>query len=398
MSEANRLLAALRDEARAAPQSGIVEVFNYGRDRDGLIPLWAGEGEIPTPRFICDAATRSLAAGETFYTYQRGLPELRTALADYHRRVFGGSFAPERFYAIGSGMLAICTAIQCVAGKGDEVVLPAPAWPNFAAALGIAGATPAFVPMRFAAEGDDAGWRLDLDRLFDAVGERTTAIFLNSPCNPTGWTATHDELKAILAFARKRGLWIVADEVYSRFYFRGDAARAPSFYDVMEEDDRILFVNTFSKNWAMTGWRIGWIGAHPALGQVLENLVQYATSGVPAFSQRAAIAALSQGEEFLRFQIARAAEARDIVASALADHPRARFVAPDGTFYAFFAVEGFADTAKLALRLVDEANIGIAPGTAFGPGGEPFIRICLLRSADQVQEAVDRLTGWLDRQ
>src|SRR6185295_4243662 len=166
-------------------------------------------------------------------------------------------------------------------------------WPNFAGATGIAGARPVEVPMTFG----NAGWTLDLERLFGAVTSRTKAIFVNSPSNPTGWTATLDELRAVLDFARKHGLWIVADEVYHRFFFAGH--RSPSFYDIADPDDRVLYVNTFSKNWAMTGWRIGWLSAPPALGPVIENLVQYSTSGTAAFMQRAATVALDDGESYV---------------------------------------------------------------------------------------------------
>ena len=157
-------------------------------------------------------------------------------------------------------MQAIQLAVSAVAGPGDEVIVPTPAWPNCAAAVGIGGAKPVFVTMDF----DGSRWRLDLDKLAAAITPATRAIFINSPSNPTGWTATEDELRAILALARKHGLWIFADEVYSRFVYEGE--RAPSFYDVAADDDRILYVNTFSKNWAMTGWRIGWISAPPQLG------------------------------------------------------------------------------------------------------------------------------------
>jgi aspartate/methionine/tyrosine aminotransferase len=247
-------LSALRREAREAPDSGIVGVFNYGRGRQGLIPLWAGEGDLPTPQFIADAANRSLAAGETFYTWQRGIPELRAALARYHARQFGRDFAPERFFVTGGGMQAIQIAIAATAGNGAAMLLPTPAWPNFGGAVGIAGAKPVEVPLDF----DGTRWTLDIDRLAAAAGPATRAIFVNSPSNPTGWTATEDELRAILAFARSRGIWIIADEVYSRFVFDG-AGRAPSFYDVLEEDDLIIFVNTFSKNWAMTVFIIGFL-------------------------------------------------------------------------------------------------------------------------------------------
>ncbi|MYZ46380.1 pyridoxal phosphate-dependent aminotransferase [Propylenella binzhouense] len=385
------LLGALRREAREAPESGIVEVMNYGRERPGMIPLWAGEGDLPTPDFICQAAARSLAAGETFYTWQRGIPELRRALAAYHERQFGRSFEHERFYVTGSGMQAIQIAIAAVAGTGDEVIVPTPAWPNFAAALGVAGGTPRFVPITLSG----SRWSLDLDAVAAAINEKTRAIFINSPSNPTGWTATEEDLRFLLALARRHGLWIVADEVYNRFVYGRE--RAPSFYDVMSEGDRILFVNTFSKNWAMTGWRIGWIAAPESLGPVLENLIQYSTSGVAAFMQRAAVAALEEGEWFVREQVARAAEGRQIVCGALEGSNRVRFAWPDGAFYLFFAITDEPDTSRLGLRLVDEANIGLAPGTAFGPGGEPYMRICFARRADDMREAARRLSSWLAR-
>jgi aspartate/methionine/tyrosine aminotransferase len=333
-----------------------------------------------------------LQAGETFYTWQRGIPELREALARYHEKQFGRAFPDEHFYVTGSGMQAIQIAISAVAGAGDEVIVPTPAWPNFSAALGVAGAAPVCIPIALQGE----RWTLDLDRLKDAVTGHTRAIFVNSPANPTGWTARRDELSDILALARARGLWIIADETYSRFVFDGEpGGRAASFYDLMDEDDRILFVNTFSKNWAMTGWRVGWIGAPPALGAVIENLIQYSTSGVAAFMQRAGVAALTEGEGFVEAQVARAAEGRRIVCEGLGRSNRARFAWPDGAFYLFFAVEGEPDTARLGLRLVDEANIGLAPGTAFGPGGEGFLRLCFARNAENLEEATRRLRAWL---
>jgi aspartate/methionine/tyrosine aminotransferase len=389
----SELLASLTPHALAAPPSGIVEVMNYGRLREGMIPLWAGEGDLPTPAFICAAAARSLTDGETFYTWQRGIPDLREALAHWHERLYGGSFSPERFYVTGSGMQSIQIALTALAGPGDEVIVPTPAWPNFAAAVGVRGARVVELPMTFS---DDRGWSLDLDRLAATITPATKVIFVNSPCNPTGWTASRDDLSRILDLARRHRLWIVADEVYGRFVWDG-SPRAPSFHDVSEPDDKIVWVNTFSKNWAMTGWRIGWIEAPPVLGQVIENLIQYSTSGVAVFLQRGAVAALEEGDAFLADQIARIAESRTILCDALAATGRARFVPPPGAFYLFFGVEGENDTSQLGLRLVDEANIGLAPGTAFGAAGAGWLRLCFARSPEQIREATRRLVAWLDR-
>ena len=390
--KADSLISSLRPEAADAPESKIVEVANYGRDREGIIPLWVGEGDLPTPQFICDAATRSLAAGETFYTWQRGIPELRQALADYHTRHFGKSFSPERFFVTGSGMQSIQFAVRMLVGAGDEILVPTPAWVNIIAAAGISGATPVEVPMSFG----EAGWSLDIDRLSDAITPRTKAIFLNTPSNPTGWVASEQTLRDVYALAERRGIWIIADEIYTR-YFYGEGKRAPSFFDFAPSEARILFVNTFSKNWAMTGWRVGWMSAPPELGQVIENLIQYSTSGVPTFLQRAGIAALEQGDDFVDHQISRARRARDILTEGLGKTDRFRIYRPQGAFYLFFGVDGEPDTRRLGLRLVDEANVGLAPGDAFGAVGAGFLRLCYLRSEDQISTAVSRLLEWAER-
>jgi aspartate/methionine/tyrosine aminotransferase len=385
-------LQHLRSEARDAPESGIVEAMNYGRKKGGVMPLWAGEGDLPTPPFIIEAATRALAAGETFYTWQRGIPELREALARYHARLYGRMFSPDEFYVTGSGMQAIQIALAMTAGAGHEVVIPTPAWPNAAAATGVIGARTVAVPMTFG----NRGWTLDLDRIADSINTTTRALVIVSPSNPTGWTATREDLTTLLAFARKHGLWIIADETYARFWY-GEGARAPSFYDVMDPEDRVLFVNTFSKNWAMTGWRMGWLATHPSLGQVIENLVQYSTSGVAQFMQRAGVAALERGESFVEHQIARARQSRDIICDALRATGKCRFATPSGSFYLFFAVEGETDSRHLVFRLIDEAKIGLAPGTAFGPGGDGFVRLCFARSPEQIKIAAERLLAALAR-
>ncbi len=386
-------LLNLRPEAEQAPTSGIVDVANYGRNRQGLIPLWVGEGHLPTPSFICEAATRSLAAGETFYTYQRGIPELRQAIARYHEQVYRKPFDPERFFVTSGGMPAMQIVMRMVAGPGDEVLIPTPAWPNFVGAITVAGARPVGVPMTV----DERGWSLDIERLEQAITPRTRAVVINSPANPTGWTAGYADLRVVLDMARRHGLWIVADEIYSRFVY--DPAltvdgRTPSFRDVATPEDRILFVQTFSKNWAMTGWRLGWLETSPAYGQVIENLVQYSTSGTAAFIQRGGIAALEQGEGFVAHQIARAKKGREIVArlteTGLVDLPP-----PSGAFYAFLKVRAQGSSRDVAIRLIEEANVGLAPGSAFGDVGEGYLRLCYARKSEDLDEAVRRISAAL---
>lgn len=383
------IMTTISPRAHSAPESGIVEVVNYARGRDGLIPLWVGEGDLSTPTFISAAASEALLAGETFYTWQRGIPPLREALTRYYQRRFQKALSPEHFYVTGSGMQAIKLSIEAITSPGDEMVLLTPAWPNFAAAAELSGVKPVSVQLRF----ENGTWQLDHERLEAAIGPKTKALFINTPSNPTGWTASHDDLRAILALARKHGLWIVADEIYALYHYAG--GRAPSFLDVMDDDERIIFVNSFSKNWSMTGWRVGWIVAPPAIGQVLENLVQYATSGVAQFMQRGAVVALDEGDAFVDANIAKAAQSRDLLCDALIATNRVETLKPDGALYAFLKIDGVTDSRAAAIDIVDKTGVGLAPGTAFGDGGSLFMRACFLRDPAQVAEAANRLQNYI---
>ena len=385
------LTGCLSSRARRAPESGISEIVAHARLREGIIPLWVGEGDLPTPAFIREAGVKALREGETFYTWQRGIPELREALARYHRRHFGGTCSAADFLVTGSGMQAIQLALQALAGPGDEVIYLSPAWPNFAAAAEIAGSVPVPVTLDFGAN----GWSLDLEKLRAAFTARTRVIFVNSPANPTGWTADIDTLTAIRDLARKNGLWVIADEIYSRFYY--SAARAPSFMDISDEEERIIFVNSFSKNWAMTGWRVGWIKAHASLAQVFENLIQYSTSGVAQFMQKAAAAALDGGDGFVDMQVGRARAARDLICARLSASGRVRLSPPPGAFYLYFEVDGVSDTRAAAKEIVDKTGVGLAPGAAFGPGGASGFRLCFNRSLDDIETAAERLAGWIGK-
>lgn len=386
------IIASLSPRAVAAPESGIVEVINYARGREDLIPLWAGEGDLPSPDFVNRAATEALLAGETFYTWQRGIPELRQVLVDYYARHFAVSLSTEHFYVTGSGMHAIMLAVQAVTSPGDEMVYLSPTWPNIVAAIEVAGAHAVGLPLDFGG----GRWQLDIGKLEAVITPKTKSLFINTPSNPTGWTATVDDLKAILSLARKHGLWIVADEIYARYYY-GGAVRAPSFLDIMEEGDRIIFANSFSKNWSMTGWRVGWLVAPPEIGQVIENLVQYSNSGVAQFMQRGAVAALNDGDAFVDANIRRAHQSRDILCDALIATNRVETLKPEGALYAFLKVDGVTDSRRAALDIVDKIGVALAPGSAFGKGGELFLRACFLRDPAQIEVAAARLADYIAR-
>lgn len=383
------VLESLSARALSAPESGIVEVKKYAHSRENLLPLWVGEGDLPTPSFIAQAASDALLSGETFYTWQRGIPELRDALSRYYQRHFSAELSADHFYVTGSGMQAIVLAVQALTSPGDELVYLTPTWPNIVAAIGVAGAKAVPVGIDFT----NGKWDIDVAKLERAITPKTKALFINTPSNPTGWTATLDDLRDMLALARRHGLWIIADEIYALYHYAG--GRAPSFLDIMEDGDRIIFANSFSKNWSMTGWRVGWLVAPPELGQVIENLVQYSTSGVSQFMQRGAVAALDHGDDFIRQNFDRAARSRDILCDALIATNRVETLKPDGALYAFLKIDGVTDSRLAAFDIVDKVGVGLAPGTAFGAGGELFLRACFLRNPAQIEDAADRLSHYI---
>ncbi|HEX2147391.1 MAG TPA: pyridoxal phosphate-dependent aminotransferase, partial [Pseudorhizobium sp.] len=307
----------------------------------------------------------------------------------YYARHFSVSLASDHFYVTGSGMHAIMLAVQALTSPGDELIYLSPAWPNIVASVEIGGASAVPLTLDFAG----GAWSLDLEKLEALVTPKTRALFINTPSNPTGWTATREDLAAILELARRHGLWIIADEIYALYYY-GSAPRAPSFMDVMEEGDRIIFANSFSKNWSMTGWRVGWLVAPPEIGQVIENLVQYSNSGVPQFLQRGCVVALDQGDDFVRENIERARRSRDILCDTLIATNRVETLKPEGALYAFLKVDGVSDSRATALDIVDKVQVALAPGSAFGPGGELFLRACFLRNPNQVRQAAGRLADY----
>ena len=373
------------------PDTPIVEVaMTVFGDRD-VVPMWFGESDLVTPEFVRDAAAQGLKNGETFYTWQRGTPELRAALSAYTERLYRIKCPPERVSLTTGGMQAILLCCQMLLDPGDNVVIVSPIWPNISSATKLARGEPKYVALD---RQKDGSWKLDLEKLFAAVDERTRAIFVNSPGNPTGWTMTTDEQRAILDFAKKRGLWIMADEVYARLIYtkRPDGRQvAPSFLEIAGPDDPVLVLNSFSKPWAMTGWRLGWL-THPAqLGDQIAKLVQINTSGVPGFLQRGAVAAIEKGDDFVQQMVERCRAGGEQVFQRLSGLPRVTIARPEAAFYAFFSVDGVDDTMAFCKKLAKDYKVGLAPGEAFGPGGTGNIRLCFASGAERLSKGLDRI-------
>jgi len=384
------LPARLRPEIEALETSGISQLFALGVDREGVIPLWFGEGDLPTPDFISATAIKSLQAGNTFYSHKRGIPPLREAIVGYMNGLFGTDLDVERITVTSSGMNGIILALQTIAGAGDSVVVVSPVWPNIMSGVRIMGATLKTVSL----ESREDGFHLDMDALMAACDERTRAVFVNSPSNPTGWVMGREDQQALLEFCRARGIWIMADEVYHRFVYQRPAVerpRAPSFLDLIEPEDAVIVVQSFSKTWAMTGWRMGWLVHPTSLGANFDRLVEFNTSGAPRFLQDGCITALNEGEGFACHVIERCRQGRDLVFERLSSLPRIRLACPEGAFYAFFAVEGLTDSLDYAKQILEEVSVGLAPGSAFGPGGEGHLRLCFAGGTQRLSAALDRL-------
>jgi aspartate/methionine/tyrosine aminotransferase len=376
------------------PANEIVTVADLARYDESVIRLWIGEGDLATPDFIKQAAWRALAAGETRYSYSQGLPALRTALAAYHHRHWGIEIEPARFCATVGGMNAVVMALQAILEEGDEVIMPSPAWPNAEQAIAIAGGV--CVPAAFDFHGDGA-ITLNLEALFAAVTARTKAIFINSPHNPTGWIMPKADMVRLRDFARERGLWIVADEVYNHFVYDDDkASPAPSFLQFCTPEDRLLVTNTFSKNWCMTGWRAGWLVFPEGLDALFASLCQYNTTGVATFIQRACIAALDGGDAFISEQVERCRASRDILLAGLSALANVTVFAPRGTFYLFFRIEGMNGNSLAMVRdILRQARVGLAPGAAFGRRGDNYLRLCFAIDPELAHAALERLVPFL---
>lgn len=391
-------MLAARPAVRSLSASRIRELVNAGLGRDDILAFWVGEPDEPTPEFIRKAGMDSIAAGETFYSHNLGIPEIREALATYLSGLHQG-VSPEQVALTSAGVNALMLASQLLLDPGDRVVEVVPLWPNLQEIPRILGAHVETVPLRFSRQ----GWTLDLERLLEALKPGTRGLYLNSPNNPTGWTIPKEDQRVVLEHCRKHGIWIFADDAYERLYYGdGDVkdgfAVAPSFLDISVPEDRLISTNTFSKTWLMPGWRLGWLVVPPALTADLGKLIEYNTSCAPVFVQRAGIAALREGEPVIRRTLARFRKARDFLVRELNAIDGVEAALPSGTMYAFFRVEGVTDSLEYCKRLVRDAGLGLAPGSAFGPEGEGFVRWCFASSEERLAQGIERLRSVLVHQ
>jgi aspartate aminotransferase len=383
-------LDGVLEHIRRAPMENIATLARGWLGDPSIIPLWFGESDRAAPPFIAEALMQAIADGHVFYAGQNGVPPLRAALSDYLTGLGQRPIAEERITVTQSGMNAIMLAMQMIAGPGDNVIVIDPVWPNMAGMAGLLGADVRHVRMDLGSD----GWSLDLDRLAAAMDGRTRGVFFASPGNPTGAMLAMQTQGQMLALCRRRGVWLVADEVYNRLVFGRHAGE--TILDHAEDEDRLLVVNSFSKAWAMTGWRLGWIVHPPSVGPTLAMMTQYTTSGVTTFLQHAGAAALRDGEPFVASMRAYCEAGMTLVCDVLQRWPRVRLaIRPRAGMYAFFEVDGLPDARAACLQILQQARVGLAPGGFFGPGSDGFLRLCVARDQAQLTEAMTRLEGIL---
>ena len=360
----------------------------------GVLRLYFGESNLPTPDYLKQAADKAIRDGYTYYTENAGLPSLRRAIADYYVRQQGVELDPSSELVItASGVQAIALSIRSVLDPGDEAIVLTPAWPNASAIVGLANAR----AVEIAQPLEGSQYTIDFHAVEAAITPRTRLLVYTSPSNPLGWVATREQQEKLLELCRKYALWLMADEVYDRLYYAGAelGEPVPSILRLATRDDAVLVVHSFSKSYCMTGWRLGWLIARKDLARKCAQLNEFMVSCAAGFVQKAAETALTDGEDELRVMLQRLRENRDFCAAKLNAMPGLTLPNPDGAFYLFPKVDGLTDSFAFCKRLLEQTQVGIAPGVAFGNGGEGSVRICYASDMSVLEPAMERIGGFL---
>jgi hypothetical protein len=381
---------------RAIQPSGIRQLAEIAMSMDGVLRLYFGESNLPTPAYIKRAAARAIEEGYTFYTENAGLPSLRAAIAAHYERLQAVELDPAREIVVtSSGVQALNLGIRCALDPGDEALILTPAWPNGGCSALMANATVRHVPHQLSGE----RYRVDFPALEAAVTPRTRLLVYTSPSNPLGWVATVEEQRGLLDFARRHDLWLLADEVYDRLYYSGAALGepVPSILRLATRQDAVIVVQSFSKTYCMTGWRLGWLVARADLAARATQMNEFLVSHAASFTQKAGETALAEGEPELLLMLERLKRNRDLCLEALRGIPSVAVPSPDGAFYLFPKIDGLRDSFSFCRRLLEEARVGLAPGSAFGEGGEGSVRICYAAEPAILEPALDRLAKFLRR-
>jgi aminotransferase len=382
---------ALAQRVRDVPPSGIRKFFDILATMTDVISLGVGEPDFDTPRSIIEAGVESLREGRTHYTSNYGTLELRKALAAHLQRLYGVEYDPKTELLITVGASeAVDLALRATCDVGDEVILHEPSYVAYVPAIVFAGGTTVHVATRFQ---DD--FALDPAAVEAAITPRTKALFLGYPCNPTGAVLPEGVQEELARIAERHDLLVYSDEIYDRLAYGSYRHRAFSALPGMRE--RTILMGGFSKAYAMTGWRIGWLAAPAPIVEGILKIHQYTIMTAPTMAQDAALVALVEGEPDVARMLAEYDRRRRLVVDAFNAMGLETFE-PRGAFYAFPRVSSTGlDSETFARRLLEEERVAVVPGGAFGPSGAEHVRACYATSYDRLEEAMSRIARFVER-
>ena len=371
--------------------SPIRNIANSAIDNKDVIPLWFGETDIVTPKFISDSMKVALDEGHTFYTTNHGVPELVESISQYSSHLHNKIILENRIMITAAGMNALMIAAEAIVNPNEKIICVTPVWPNFMRCVQIMGGQIIEIPLLLSER--ENKWQLNLEEIEKNISD-VKGIYINSPNNPTGWMMEKKEQEKILEICRKNKKWIIADEVYERVVY--DRKVAPSFLDIASEKDLLIVVNSFSKSWAMTGWRLGWITIPENTLNLFEKLNEFNIASPAAPVQHAGITAIKEGENFILNMMSKLSNARNIAINNLNSFSLVELPYPNAAFYAFFRVKGVKDSELFCKETLKQTGVGLAPGTAFGKDTNNWLRICYAKSPDLLEEAFLKLKAVLD--
>jgi len=378
--------------AESVPYSRVRAIAEIAMRMENVYPLYFGESNLPTPDFIKAALDKAVRDGFTYYTSNAGLLSLRETIASYYDAKHSVKLDPATDVLVtASGVQALNVSIRCILDPGDEALVLTPAWPNGASIAALIGAK----PIQIAQPLEAGRFTIDFAAMEAAVNPRTKLLLYTSPSNPLGWVATVDEQQQLLDFARRHHLWLLADEVYERLIYGAEIA--PSILRLTQPDDAVFVVQSFSKAYCMTGWRLGWVAGRKDLVKRATELNEFIVSCPAGFTQRAAETALRDGEGFIEQLRAQLKSNRDYCVGMLSQVEGVHIPSPEGAFYLFPQIEGLTDSFAFAKDCLLETHVGIAPGVAFGLGGEGSIRICYAADKTVLEPAMERLCAYISK-
>ena len=373
-----------------AKDSLIRVIGNLAQEVQEPYKLYFGESDLQTPEFICQAAERAMREGHTFYTPTAGYMELREAIAQKVEDVHGAHYEPQEVICTAGGVMAIAHAMRALVNRGDNVVIVEPFWPVFPSIVTLLSAEARYVAL----DRNEDGFVLDLNRVRDVVDDHTRMLIVNSPSNPTGWIISDTEQRALLSLAEEHDFVILSDEVYDRIVF--DRPHAQSFASVAPDHEHLVVINSFSKTYNMTGWRLGYALSNAPLTKLMAKMQEFVVSNAPAMVQRAGIVALRDGEPYVREIRERYLRQRALTLEKLRSIQNVSVPEPMGGFYAFPQIEGLKDSLSFAKKLLLETRVGMVPGIAFGEAGNGYLRMCFAASESVLEPALDRFKEFVE--